>query len=247
MRVLLVENDPALARALQAPFAAQTLRIEAADTGHDALDLLRHYQYDIVVLNLSLPDIDGMRVIGRIRASGIATPVLALSSRRNRHDAPAAFAAGADDVVDETVDRTELIARMNAIVRRARGHSQSKLQVGALSLDLERHEVTADGIHIALTGKEFELLRLLMLRRNLVLTKEAILDQLYGGLDEPEVKIIDVFVCKIRKKLARAGLASVIGTVWGRGYTIQDASGGPRHSTPRLPEPAVDLRRLAMA
>ena len=247
MRVLLVENDPALARALQASFAAQSLRIEAADSGDDALDLLRHYQYDIIVLNLSLPDIDGVHMISRIRASGIAAPVLALSSRRNRHDVPAAFAAGADDVVDESIDLTELIARMNAIVRRARGHSQSKLQVGALSLDLEQREVTANGNPVALTGKEFELLRLLMLRRNLVLTKEVILDQLYGGLDEPEVKIIDVFVCKIRKKLTRAGLDGIIGTVWGRGYTIQDASGGPRHSTPRLPEPAIDLRRLVMA
>ncbi len=247
MRVLVVENDPALTRALQAQFAAQNLRIEAADGGAEALDLLRHYQYDIIVLNLSLPDIDGVHMIRRIRGSGITTPVLALSCRRNRHDVPPAFAAGADDVVDETVDRTELIARMNAIVRRARGHSQSKLQVGALSLDLEQREVTANGNLIALTGKEFELLRLLMLRKNLVLTKEVILDQLYGGLDEPEVKIIDVFVCKIRKKLARAGLEGVIGTVWARGYTIQDASGGPRHSTPRLPEPAVDPRRLVMA
>src|SRR4051812_17639748 len=170
MRVLLVENDLATARALQTHFAAQSLRIEAADSGDDALDLLRHYQYDIIVLNLSLPDIDGVHMISRIRGSGIATPVLALSSRRNRHDVPAAFAAGADDVVDETVDRTELIARMNAIVRRARGHSQSKLQFGGLSLDLEQREVTANGNPVALTGKEFELLRLLMLRRNTVLT-----------------------------------------------------------------------------
>jgi two-component system, cell cycle response regulator CtrA len=248
MRVLLVENDPAIARTLRASFAAQSMRIEAADTGEDALELLRHYQFEMVVLNLCLPDMDGARMIRRIRDCGITTPVLALSSRRSRDQAPAAFAAGADDVADEGVDPTELIARMHAIIRRSRGHSQSRLQVGALSLDLEQREVTANGNPVHLTGKEFELLQLLMLRRNLVLTKELILDQLYGGPDEPEVKIIDVFICKIRKKLARAGLDSVIGTVWGRGYTIQDTSGGrPRHSTPRLPEPAADPRRFAMA
>jgi two-component system cell cycle response regulator CtrA len=137
---------------------------------------------------------------------------------------------------------------MHAIIRRSRGHSHSTLQVRGLSLDLERREVTANGIAVALTGKEFELLQLLMLRKNLVLTKEAILDQLYGGLDEPEVKIIDVFVCKIRKKLARAGLDNVIGTVWGRGYTIDGVSnGGPHRFTPQVPEPASDPHRLVMA
>ena len=246
MRVLLVENDLAIARTLRSFAAAQSLRIEPVDTGEDALELLRHYQFDIVVLSLSLPDIDGTRMISRIRASGIATPVLALSSRRDRQDVPAALAAGADDAVGEGVDPTELIARIHAIVRRTRGHSQSRLQIGGLSLDLELREVTANGVAVALTAKEFELLSLLMLCRNRLMTKGAILDQLYGGRDEPEVKIIDVFICKIRKKLALAGLDSVIGTVWGRGYTIQDTSGS-RDSTPRLPEPAVDLRRLVMA
>ena len=233
MRVLLVENDLAVASTLQSFFAAQSLRIEAADAGEDALELLRHYEYDIVLLNLALPDMDGARMIGRIRNSGIATPVLALCGRRNRHGVPAAFGAGADDVVDECIDRTELIARMHAIVRRTRGHSQSTLHVGGLSLDVERREVTANGIAVALTGKEFELLQLLVLRKNLILTKDAMLNQLYGGLDEPEVKIMDVFICKIRKKLARAGLDNVIATVWGRGYTIQVA--WPGHDAPELP------------
>jgi two-component system cell cycle response regulator CtrA len=242
MRVLLVENDLAVAGILRSFFAAQSLRIEAADTGEDALELLRHYEYDIVLLNLALPDMDGTRMIDRIRGSGIATPVLALSSRRNRHGVAAALAAGADDVVDEAIDRTELIARMHAIVRRTRGHSQSTLQIGGLSLDLERREVTANGIPVALTGKEFELLRVLVFRKNLVLTKEAILDQLYGGLDEPEVKIVDVFICKIRKKLARAGLDSVIATVWGRGYTIQVAR--PGHDAPELPRAPEQAHRV---
>ena len=207
-----------------------------------ALELLRHYEYDMVLLNLVLPDMDGARMIGRIRGSGIATPVLALCGRRNRHGVPAAFGAGADDVVDECIDRTELIARMHAIVRRTRGHSQSTLQVGGLSLDLERREVTANGIPVALTGKEFELLQLLVLRKNLILTKDAMLNQLYGGLDEPEVKIIDVFICKIRKKLARAGLDNVIATVWGRGYTIQVAR--PGHDAPEFPRAPEQAHRV---
>jgi two-component system cell cycle response regulator CtrA len=154
-----------------------------------------------------------------------------------------ALAAGADDVVEERVDRNELVARMHAIVRRSRGHSQSTLRVGPLSLDLERHEAWADGTPVALTGKEFQLLHLLMLRKNMVMTKDVILEQLYGGIDEPETKIIDVFVCKIRKKLARAGVQDVLGTVWGRGYTIRDSRpDSDARVLPHAPEPVYHAR-----
>src|SRR5690349_2312068 len=124
MRVLLVENDSAAAQKLVALFGPHGIRAEIADTGQEALDLLRHYEFDIVVLNLWLPDMDGSRVITRMRAAGLSVPVLALSPRAQPRLSVDAFRAGADDVVDAHVDGAELVARMHAIVRRARGHSQ---------------------------------------------------------------------------------------------------------------------------
>jgi len=245
MRVLIVEGNTMAAKQLQRFFAGQNHRGEVAESGEDALELLRHYEFDVAVLSLSLPDMYGSRVIRRIRSARVTIPVMALSYRLQSGLSVDAFAAGADDVVDERVDRTELLARMHALVRRNRGHSQSTLSRGPLTLDLDRHEVTANGNIVSLTSKEFELLQLLMLRKNMVLTKETILEQLYGGMDEPEAKIVDVFVCKVRKKLARAGLDNVVGTVWGRGYTVRDIGrdSGQTSTVPYVPLPAEPAGR----
>ena len=141
------------------------------------------------------------------------TPIIALSAVPQAR--LKALTAGADDVVELEMDRIELIARIRAVVRRSRGYSQSSLRVGDLTLDVDQHDVTANGVRVPFTPREFAILELLVLRRNMIMTKEAILAHLYGGLDEPEIKIIDVFVCKIRNKLAKAGLHNVISTVWG--------------------------------
>jgi two-component system cell cycle response regulator CtrA len=243
MRVLLVESALAVARKLIGSLAVQGLRTEMVGTGEDALELLRLYEFDIVVLNLTLPDMDGSKMVRRMRTARLQTPVLALSSRFQARQRVEALMAGADDVVDGNIDVTELVARMTAIIRRSRGYSHAVLEIGPVTLDLERREVLANGSIIPLTGKEFDILQLLMLRKNMVMTKEAILAQLYGGLDEPEPKIIDVFVCKIRRKLALAGLQNVIGTVWGRGYTIQDSSRDHYEpAPPRGPQPAQHRR-----
>lgn len=246
MRILLVENDVTKASELRGSFAAQHLKTEIVDSGDDALELLRHYEYDIVVLSLSLPNGDGSRMIRRIRTARLETPILALAPRLQPRASIEAFTAGADDVVGEAIDWTELVARMHAIVRRSRGHSQAKLRVGALTLDVQHRQALAHDIALDLTRKEFALLELLMLRKNMVLSKETILSQLYGGLDEPEAKIIDVFVCKIRRKLAQAGLKDVLGTVWGRGYTILDTWRDDTPPTPIVP-PAGEPRHRALA
>lgn len=248
MRVLLIENDVAFAKTLDAYFIAEGIAAERTDMGEEALELVRHYEFDLLILSLALPDIEGSTVIRRIRAAGHTTPILALSNMRNPRARVQAFVAGADDVVDQRVDPAELFARTRAIVRRSRGHSHSALQIGAVTLNVELHTVIANGVSLSLTGKEFALLQLLMLRKNMVMTKEAILTQLYGGMDEPEVKIIDVFVCKIRKKLAAVGLSDFIGTVWGRGYTVRDqADHSARPTMPVTPEPTQAPRRLVFA
>jgi two-component system cell cycle response regulator CtrA len=249
MRVLVVENDSATLKNLLGFFISQTLLVDVANTGEDALELLGHYEYDIVVLSLSLPDMEGARVISRMRQAGVTVPVLGLSPQRQPRLSGAAFAAGADDVFDQRVDRTELVARMHAIVRRSMGYCQSTLSLGPITLHLDRHEVTANGVLVHLTGKEYETLQLLITRRNDILTKEVILAQLYGGMGEREAKIVDVFICKIRKKLARAGVDNVVGTVWGRGYTIRDLpDGNDASELPRAAEPAHYARTsLALA
>ncbi len=232
MRVLVVEQNKRHAAAVSADLKAEAIRVELVESGEDALYLMRDFEFDLVLLNLQLPDMDGGSLISRIRAAKHATPILALSAipqARLR-----ALAAGADDVVERDTDRAELIARIHAIVRRSRGFSQSLLQMGNLTLDMEQQDVTAHGVRVHLTTKEFAILQLLVLRRNMIMTKEAILAQLYGGMDEPEIKIIDVFVCKIRSKLSKAGLPNVISTVWGRGYTVKDT--GPE-KLPATPSP----------
>ena len=146
-------------------------------------------------------------------------------------------------------DRSELVARIKAIVRRSKGHSQPGLQVGPMLLNLDTNEVSIDGTRVHLTGKEYSILELLTLRRGMVLTKEAFLNHLYGGLDEPEMKIIDVFICKLRKKLAAAGAPNLIGTVWGRGYIMRAPEAAParapEHTTPAA-APARTLEEILL-
>ena len=241
MRVLLVENNSAVAATLAGYLIAGGNHVEITNTGVDALELLRHYDFDIVLLNLTLPDTEGSIVIHRARSAQKHVPILALSEGLSPQPRMKALAAGADDVVARTIDQAELVARMGAIVRRSRGYSQPVLCLGALTLNLEQHKVTVAGNEVSLTGKEFAILQLLMLRKNMVMTKEAILGHLYGGRDEPEPKIVDVFVCKIRKKLAAAGAPDVLGTVWGRGYTIRDD--GRASNTPQAPQVPMPMQR----
>jgi two-component system, cell cycle response regulator CtrA len=224
MRVLLVEDDLTSARSVTMMLRAAGAVVDHSETGEEALELLRHYEYDVVLLALFLPDIDGYEVVRRMRITRNDTPVLILSSQDRPQDKVKSLGMGADDFITKPFDKAELLARMQAVVRRSKGYSQPMLRVGPLELNLDTREVLIEGSKIHLTGKEYAILELLVLRRGMVLTKEAFLNHLYGGMDEPEMKIIDVFVCKLRKKLANAGADGVIGTVWGRGYMIREPS-----------------------
>lgn len=225
MRVLLIEDDLTAARGLSIMLKTSGAVVDQADTGEEALELVRHYDYDIVLLDLMLPDMEGYEVVRRMRAARIETPVLIVSGLTRPQAKVKGLAMGADDFLTKPFDRAELLARIQAVVRRSKGFSQPTLRVGPLLLNLDSREVTIDGRVVHLTGKEYAILELLVLRKGMVLTKEAFLNHLYGGMDEPEMKIIDVFVCKLRKKLAQAGADNLIGTVWGRGYMIRDTAG----------------------
>ncbi len=223
MRVLLVEDDLIAARGITQMLKTAGAIVDQTDSGEDSLELLRHYEYDIVVLDLALPDIEGFEVVRRMRFARNDTPVLVLSGLNMAQARVKVLGLGADDFITKPYDKTELLARMQAIVRRSKGFSQPTVRVGRLMLNLDTREVTIDNRELRLTGKEYAILELLVLRKGMVLTKEAFLNHLYGGMDEPEVKIIDVFVCKLRKKLNRVGAEGIIGTIWGRGYMIRES------------------------
>src|SRR6476646_8069410 len=192
MRVLLVEDDLTVAHGLSMILAGSGAIVEHAATGEEAIGLTRHYEYDIVLLDVMLPDVEGFEVVRRMRVSRNDTPVLILSGLSRPQLKVKGLGLGADDFITKPFDKAELMARMQAIVRRSKGFSQPSLRVGPLLLNLDSHEVIVDGAPVHLTGKEYAILELLVLRKGMVLTKEAFLNHLYGGMDEPEMKIIGI-------------------------------------------------------
>jgi two-component system cell cycle response regulator CtrA len=229
MRVLLVEDDISMAKSITLMLESEGFVCDTADLGEDGLEIGRLYDYDIIILDLMLPDIDGYEVLRRLRTARVATPILILSGLKEVGDKIKGFEFGADDYLTKPFDKGELVARIQAIVRRARGHSEAVIRTGELAVNLDAHSVEVDGQPLHLTGKEYGILELLSLRKGSTLTKEMFLNHLYGGMDEPEPKIVDVFMCKLRKKLREVGKgANYIETVWGQGYVLRepDEDGG---------------------
>jgi two-component system cell cycle response regulator CtrA len=223
MRILLVEDDSSTAKSIEMMLKSEGYVVDLADMGEDGLEIGKLYDYDIIVLDLMLPDIDGYEVLRRLRQARIKTPILILSGLSELDAKVKGLGVGADDYMTKPFHKRELIARIQAIVRRSKGHSDSVVRTGKLVVNLDTRTVEVNSQPLHLTGKEYGILELLSLRKGMTLTKEMFLNHLYGGMDEPELKIIDVFVCKLRKKLtvATAG-ENYIETVWGRGYVLRD-------------------------
>lgn len=223
MRVLLVEDDPVTAQSIELMLKSEGFIVDSTDLGEDGLEIGKLYDYDIILLDLMLPDIDGYEVLRRLRAARVNTPILILSGLSELDNKLKGLGFGADDYLTKPFDKRELVARIQAIVRRSKGHSDSIIRTGRLAVNLDARTVEVDGQPVHVTGKEFAILELLSLRKGTTLTKEMFLNHLYGGIDEPELKIIDVFVCKLRKKLSLATNGeNYIETVWGRGYVLRD-------------------------
>jgi two-component system cell cycle response regulator CtrA len=199
------------------------LNVYATDLGEEGIDLAKLYDYDIILLDLDLPDVTGHEVLWQLRLSRIETPILISSGADDTESKIRGFGFGADDYLTKPFHREELVARIHAIIRRSKGHSQSVIDTGMISVNLDAQTVSVEKKPVHLTGEEYQMLELLSLRKGTTLTKEMFLNHLYGGMDEPELKIIDVFICKLRKKLTTAtGGQSYIETVWGRGYVLCD-------------------------
>ncbi len=227
MRILLVEDDPTTSKSIEMMLTNANLNVYCTDLGEEGIDLAKLYDYDLILLDLNLPDMTGHDVLRQLRLARVQTPILILSGENDTDAKLRGFGFGADDYMTKPFHREELVARIHAIIRRSKGHSQSVIQTGRIEVNLDAKTVSADGATVHLTGKEYQMLELLSLRKGTTLTKEMFLNHLYGGMDEPELKIIDVFICKLRKKLSQAtGGESYIETVWGRGYVLRDPESG---------------------
>jgi len=240
MRVLIVEDDTATSASIELVLKAEGFICDTTDLGEDGLEIGKLYDYDIIVLDLMLPDIDGYEVLRRLRAARVRTPILILSGLGELDHKIKGLGFGADDFLTKPFDKRELVARIHAIIRRAKGHSESIIRTGRFTVNLDTRTVEVDSKPLHLTGKEYGILELLSLRKGTTLTKEMFLNHLYGGMDEPELKIIDVFVCKLRKKMATAtGGENYIETVWGRGYVLRDQPTPDHSGNTRNPAPAI--------
>jgi two-component system cell cycle response regulator CtrA len=223
MRVLLIEDDSATAQSIELMLKSEGFNVYTTDLGEEGVDLGKIYDYDLILLDLSLPDMSGHEVLRQLRVGKINTPIMVLSGTAEIETKVKTLGMGGDDYMTKPFHKDELIARIHAVVRRSKGHAQSVIKTGEIIVNLDAKTVEVAGNRVHLTGKEYEMLELLSLRKGTTLTKEMFLNHLYGGMDEPELKIIDVFICKLRKKLAvAAGGQHYIETVWGRGYVLRD-------------------------
>ena len=223
MRILLIEDDPATSKSIELMLGHANFNVYTTDLGEEGINLAKLYDYDLILLDLVLPDINGHDVLRQLRVARIDTPILILSGETDTENKMRGFGSGADDYLTKPFHREELIARIHAIICRLKGHSQSIIKTGDIEVNLDGKTVEVRGNTVHLTGKEYQMLELLSLRKGTTLTKEMFLNHLYVGMDEPELKIIDVFICKLRKKLSEAtGRENHIETVWGRGYVLRD-------------------------
>lgn len=229
MRILLVEDDKNTSNMIVNALRAEGFTCDTTDTGEDAIQMTRLYQYDGIVLDLMLPDMEGMELLRRLRSTKNQTPVVILSGLNGVSEKIRGLSAGADDYVEKPCNNKELVARLHAVVRRAMGYSDSKISLGRISINLQTKTAKTDGCLLKLTSKEYAILELLMLKKGYTLSKEAFLTHLYDERsEEPAQKIVDVFICKLRKKLEHAlgSKDTYIATVWGRGYMLVNPESG---------------------
>ncbi len=222
MRVLVIEDDSATAQSIELMLKSESFNVYTTDLGEEGIDLSKVYDYDIILLDLNLPDMSGFEVLRSLRVSKVKTPTLILTGLAGVEDKVKGLGFGADDYMTKPFHKDELVARIHSIVRRSRGHAQSVIEIDDLTVNLDTKMAEVNGARVHLTGKEYQMLELLSLRKGMTMSKEMFLNHLYGGMDEPAQKIIDVFICKLRKKLANAsGGKDYIETVWGRGYVLR--------------------------
>jgi two-component system, cell cycle response regulator CtrA len=223
MHILVVEDDPAVSHSIELMLRSENCTVHTTDLGEEGVELAKLNAYDIIFLDLNLPDLSGYEVLQSLRTANVNTPVLILSGLVATANKVKGLGFGADDYVTKPFHKDELLARVQAVVRRSQGPTEEVVRCGDLVVRLDAQRAEIAGQPVPLTGKEFRMLELLALRKGMTISKDMFLSHLYGGMDEPELKIIDVFMCKLRKKLAAAsGGIDYVETVWGRGYLLRE-------------------------
>ena len=225
MRILLIEDEKATAHSIELALKFNNFAVDTASVGEDGVQLGKSNEYDIILLDLNLPDMSGFEVLRSLRISKVRSPVLILSGRSGVDDKVTGFCCGADDYLTKPFHKDELLARIHAVIRRSKGLAQSVISTGDLCVNLDTKMAAISGVPVHLTRKEYQMLEFLSLRKGSTLSKATFLNNLYGGVDEPSTKIIDVFMCKLRKKLSGAANGkNYIETVRGRGYVLRESN-----------------------
>lgn len=223
-KILLVEDEEKLARMVELELRYEGYEVAKAFDGRSGLELAQSGQFDLVLLDIMLPHLSGMEVLRRLRREGNAIPVIMLTARDNVVDKVSGLDSGADDYVTKPFAIEELLARIRAALRKrpAVRTEENALTAGPLSMDVERHEVTVNGTVVELTKREFDLLRHLLENKGRVLSREALLDQVWGFDFVGETNSVDVYIRFLRSKIDEAFQFKLIHTVRGVGYVIKD-------------------------
>ncbi|HQT85817.1 MULTISPECIES: response regulator transcription factor [Acidiphilium] len=201
-------------------FKSKLVVVDETAESEEALDLVRFYDYDAVLLRLADTRSTEIELIRRLRIGGLRCPIVAVAHSLGESSRLRVLEAGVDDLIVNATSQEEIFLRVQNQVRRSRGFQSPSLVIGNVQINMNAKKIFVGDIEVSLTKKEYQIVEILALRKGCVLSKEAILDHLYGGLDEPNPKIIDVFICKIRKKLLALGADELIETNWGRGYLV---------------------------
>ena len=218
MRILIVEDEPQLREQLSAALKANSFSVDLAVDGEEALFMGREYQYDLAIIDLGLPKIDGMSVIKSLREQGRDFPILILTARSNWQDKVAGLESGADDYLAKPFHMPELLARVNAVIRRRGGIASPLLKRGPLTIDMAAKQVQVDEQAIELTAYEYKVLEYLLLNSSKVVSKVELTEHIYDQDFDRDSNVIEVFVGRLRKKLDPKNSYKLIETVRGQGY-----------------------------
>ena len=220
MRVLIVEDDQRLVSYLKKSLEAEGLSVDVAFDGNVALDKALAQSYDVITLDIMLPELNGYRVCQNLRSSGVPTPILMLTAKDGEYDEADALDVGADDFLRKPFSMVVLLARIRALARRGGAAAGKVLCVGDLKLDMASKRVERGGSRIELTPREYALLEYLMLRRGIALTKAQLLEHVWGARFMGSENVVEVYIGYLRKKLDGSGRTSLIETVRGVGYRM---------------------------
>ena len=225
MKALIIEDEAICANEIAKTLEQHGIASDICYTAEDGSYMVEACQYDVVIVDINLTGMTGNELIQQIRMSTKQSkknmPIIVLSSLEKSEDKVEAFIHGADDFITKPLEKKEFIMRVLTAIRRCNGHSENKVKIGEIALDLRERCVYINNKPLKLSGKEYSLFQLLMLKKNNTLSKQEILDALYGGNEVPGMKIVDVLVCKIRKEIAKHTTNSYLTTVWGTGYVVR--------------------------